>query len=113
MPVITGSLAALAAGKLALGGLVGGKLALGTAGLAGAAGTAGSTFAAMGPAGPMMVGGLARAIPALLARKSPVRHYIVYKVICFTLAILFLHLISYNISYIEFSRLLERLHMNL
>ena len=84
MPVITGSLAALAAGKLALGGLVGGKLALGTAGLAGAAGTAGSTFAAMGPAGPMMVGGLARAIPALLARKSPVRHYIVYKVICFT-----------------------------
>ena len=117
MPVITGSLAALAAGKLALGGLVGGKLALGTAGLAGAAGTAGSTFAAMGPAGPMMVGGLARAIPALLARKSPVRHYIVYKVICFTHTILFpiafLTFDFYNISNIEIHRLLGRLHMNL
>ena len=90
MPIISGTLAALAAGKLALAG------AAGTAGLFGAAGTAtaagataagatatgaglGSTFAAMG--GPAL---LASAIPALLARKSPVRHYIVYKVLCLT-----------------------------
>ena len=99
MPIISGTLAALAAGKLALAG------AAGTAGLLGAGGTAaaagataagataagataagaglGSTFAAMG--GPAL---LASAIPALLARKSPVRHYIVYKVLCLTHTIL-------------------------
>ena len=83
MPVITGSiLGALAAGKLALAG------AAGTASLAGAATTAGATFTAMGPAGPAMIGGLARAIPALMARKSPARHYIVYKVLCLTHTIL-------------------------
>ena len=107
MPIISGTLAALAAGKLALAG------AAGTAGLLGAGGTAaaagataagataagataagataagaglGSTFAAMG--GPAL---LASAIPALLARKSPVRHYIVYKVLCLTHTILIVY----------------------
>ena len=107
MPVITGSLAALGLGKLVLAG-AGAKV-----GLASAAATAGSTFAAMGPAGPQLVGGLASAIPALLASKSPVRHYIVHKVFYFTHTILglILYLTSYIISYIEFSILLGRLHM--